>query len=92
MDDTEYDFEYYGKSEALDSLESSYEYGDNPGFCKMQAKNLLKKVKRAIHELSDELEAVYSKYTDELVCVGRFSNGEAVYERANTLRGMLNAV
>lgn len=52
------------------------------GFCRMQARNLVSKVRCAISELSEELEKVYACYTDQLVCVGIFSNGEAVYERA----------
>lgn len=83
IDGTEYDLECYDESEALDSLESSYEYWDNPGFCKIQAKNLVKKVEKAVSELSEELESVYDKYTEKLIRIGIFSNGEAIYGLAD---------
>lgn len=83
IDGTEYDLECYNETEALEQLESSYEYSENPGFCKMQAKNLVKNVEKAVSELTEELESVYEKYSERLLCLGIFSNGEAIYGKTN---------
>lgn len=91
IEGTEYDLNCYDESDAIENLESSYEYGDNPGFCKMQAKNLVKKVDQAISELSEELESVYSKYTERLVRIALFSNGEAIYGRADNTINQIKA-
>lgn len=84
--DSSYDVsgEYSFGEEDAASLIYDYQYGTyyTMGFCRMQAKNLVSKVKSAISELSEELERVYTCYTDQLVCVIIFSNGEAIYERA----------
>lgn len=73
----------FGEKDAA-NLIYDYQYGTyyTMGFCRMQARNLVNKVRCAISELSEELENVYASYTDQLVCVEIFSNGEAVYERA----------
>lgn len=49
----------------------------------MQAKNLVKNVEKAVSELTEELESVYEKYSERLLCLGIFSNGEAIYGKAN---------
>lgn len=74
----------FGEENAVDMLYNERRYGIyyTMGFCRMQAKNLVNKVRCAISELSEELEKVYATYTDQLVCVGIFSNGETIYERA----------
>lgn len=92
IDGQEYAPDDFNEYEAADMLENSYEYCNNLGFCRIQAGNLEKRVKLAILSLSEELEEVYEKYTIPLVAVCIFSNGEAIYEKANSLRGMLNAV
>lgn len=41
---------------------------------------------REAKELVNEIERVFEKYSTPLVCIGVFSNGEAVYREANSLR------
>lgn len=39
-------------------------------------------IQNAIHRETKKIEKVYSEYTTPLICLGVFSNGEAVYEKA----------
>lgn len=68
--------------EAAELLEA-YIY-DNPGFCKMQGRNLAKRINRAARDLITEVEDTYSQFTTPLRCIGVFGNGEAVYTEADT--------
>lgn len=78
--------------EAAELLEA-YIY-DNPGFCKMQGRNLANRINRAARGLITEVEDTYRLFTTPLRCIGVFGNGEAVYTEADTFkscsRGRMN--
>lgn len=69
--------------EAAELLEA-YIY-DNPGFCKMQGRNLANRINRAARALIKAVEDIYSQITTPLRCIGVFGNWEAVYTEAGTL-------
>lgn len=76
--------------EAAELLEA-YIY-DNPGFCKMQGRNLANRINRAARDLITEVEDTYRLFTTPLRCIGVFGNGEAVYTEAGTLSAAAAAV
>lgn len=73
--------------------DKSYYEGWNKGMCAIQRPNLYKKLSGMVSDIIDEAESICNVCCDEkLVRVGIFSNGEAVYERADSLRGKLTGV
>lgn len=65
----------------------------NKGMCIIQRPNLYKKLSGVVFAMIDEAESICNDCCDEnLVRVGLFSNGEAVYERVDSLRGKLMGV
>ena len=79
--------------ESLEYMVSEYGYeeGWNVGTFKMQWKNIEKWLTDTITEQIEECETICEENCDNhLVCVGRFSNGEAVYEKADSIRGIVN--
>ena len=52
------------------------------GLATIQAKNAEKWAKKAMETLINDIEAMYEKISMPLNCVARFSNGEAIYEKA----------
>lgn len=59
----------------------------NLGTFKLQKKNIEKWLTDRLTQMIDECEDICQTMCDETyVCVGVFSNGEAIYEKANTLR------
>lgn len=64
---------------ARDILEADYWYGDNIGFCKIQAKPLFRRLWAAIQSMTKELEEVYDNLTNSYITVGVYSNGAAIY-------------
>jgi hypothetical protein len=66
-------------------------YGVGAGMATIQGRNALRFIERAETQLVEELEAVLAEFTEPLVVVGRFSNGETLYERADNCRAVLKA-
>lgn len=64
---------------ARDILEADYWYGDNIGFCKIQAKPLFRRLQAAIQAMTEELEEVYANLTNSYITVGVYSNGATIY-------------
>ena len=57
---------------------------DNKGLSKIHAAHIIRKIQAIIDELKNEAELAFSMYCDEemsLACI--FSNGEAIYDRAD---------
>lgn len=77
--------------ESLESIAEDFEYHTdmNEGMAKIQAKNVLNWIEKTKAELVEELEKVFTTYSEPLVKVAQFSNGEAVYEKADTLKAKL---
>ena len=70
-----------------------HECGWTTGTFKMQRKNIERWLEAKILEVIDECEAICAANAEEtLVCGGRFSNGEAIYYRADSLKGKVNNV
>ena len=86
IDGKSYDKGEYDEVEAYDTLLDWF--CPNTGFCKIQTKNLLRKINKAIDEMADELESVYEECSEPLVCIGVFSNGEALYQKASNPLGI----
>ena len=91
-----------GYENMIDVMMENYRYlaeryaeedGWNLGLFNMQRKNIEKWLEKAIDKMIEECEKICQENCqDELVCVGRFSNGEAVYEKANSIRGRVNKI
>lgn len=75
-------------------LEDKSTYGNwNNGLCAIQRPNLYKRISTIISGLIDEAETICNHCCDErLVRIGIFSNGEAVYKRADSLKETLTSV
>ena len=82
-----YDYGEFTLEDAKEHLQDYYPYYSG-GFSKMQAKNLLRKIREAVDELTAELESVYESWSEPLVCVGMFGNGEAIYKSASNPLGV----
>ena len=64
----------------------------NMGMSLIQANNIARKVDKALTDMVNELEEVFREYCDrEMVCVGVFSNGEAVYGDVTSERNRIKA-
>lgn len=78
--DDSYGEDYFpGESEVRDQLSWLY---DNPGMAAIQAPKYVAFFESQSKILVQELEALYIKLTTPLNVVGRFSNGEVVYQKA----------
>lgn len=79
--------DYYAKAEDIDTSEYAdhleYALGSElKGLAKANAFKLKNKMDREAKKLSEQVEKYLSALcTDELRCIGGFSNGEGVYER-----------
>lgn len=63
-------------------LDLKYEYENNPGLAKILAKKAQAWASKILDEVDEKLNDLCSKMCEvELQCVGRFSNGEALYEK-----------
>lgn len=79
-----FDCEGSGHSDIAEALDE-YEYFLKTYYPEMEESevNKLKKVaENKMNEMTDIAEAVFAKMSTPLNCVGVFSNGEAVYEKA----------
>lgn len=56
-------------------------HGRMQGFCMMQAGNLARHMAAAYTRLLDRVGSAVSPYTEQLRCIGPFSNGASIYER-----------
>ena len=66
----------------LDDME--YYHGWNKGIQAIMRPRFLARVTKALEEMIQECENICSELCEEtLICVGRFSNGEAVYKKAS---------
>lgn len=64
----------------------------NRGFSKVHAKNIVNMIRKSASLLTSEAETIFASCSEhELVRVAVFSNGEAVYEDANSTRAQLKA-
>lgn len=70
MDDFENDFKNYNHSDM------------NAGLLSIQSKHAHKWAEKALEEVTNALEEVYTSISMPLNVVGRFSNGETLYEKA----------
>jgi hypothetical protein len=77
---TEYE-EIPDESDIIDTI--IYETDYKKGIATLQAGNILRYMENTKDELVKELEAIYSDYSEKLVVVARFSNGETIYEKAS---------
>lgn len=81
----DYSFKIDGDEIDGDEIDESFsfdllEYYFNVGFCRMQAKNLCKRINDVIKELSADTEKLYSDVCSfKLSLIGRASNGETFY-------------
>ena len=69
----------------------NYYHDMNKGMAAIQCHNVLKFFENTPEQLIEELEQVYSDYTTPLRHVATFSNGEAIYEQADTLKSIVSA-
>jgi len=66
----------------LNDLEQDmYDMIQNYGMAKIQAKNVLKWLNKATIELTDLVEEVYTKNSNQYQLMARFSNGETMYQK-----------
>lgn len=73
----EYNLQEYDIDESVVIDDNWY---NNKGMSKIQAKNIIKKINKAVEDLTSECEAVFAQCCDKtLACAGVFSNGEGVY-------------
>lgn len=85
-----FDLEGYYAFEQRDVVDTNL--CGNVGLSKIHAKGIYDRVMSERKKIVDELERVYAEHCEhELLCVGFFSNGEAVYEDANSKRAALKA-
>ncbi len=83
----------YDENEALDALDLYARYHPSrnysPALQRANAPHLAARVNRLIQTLAAEAEELFATLcTDKLVCVARFSNGEAIYQRADNPVGL----
>lgn len=65
----------------------------NLGLDKIHAKNVVARIEREFEKLTDEAEKVFQQYSERvLVCGGIFSNGEAIYYDADSIKGKANDI
>ena len=57
--------------------------GQVRGFASMQSKNLAKHLEKAYNSIIGDIEKAAAPLTDQLIEIGRFSNGSAVYKRVS---------
>lgn len=72
--------------EVPDPLDIAHELqymGKGSGIAKIQSRNIEKWVERTVDELVKLIEDVYEQFTDPLIRVATFSNGETIYKRVN---------
>lgn len=68
------------------------EWIENRGLCKIQAKNVVKRIYAALGELVAECEAAFEECSEHrLACIGIGGNGEGFYVDLDTERGRLKA-
>lgn len=87
------DDDYLGE---YDTISESDVIGDNfcrnRGMSRIQAKNIARTVEDAIAEAVAEAEEVFTMHAEkELVCIGVFSNGEAIYGDVTSERNRIKA-
>lgn len=81
----DYDFKIDSDEIDGDEIDENFafsllEYDFNIGFCRMQSKNLCKRLEAAIRELSEDVEKLYNDVCQyKLNLIGRASNGETFY-------------
>ena len=69
------------------------EYGWNAGLAKMLRMKLTTRLVKFLDRVQEECEDICKALCDdELVCVGIFSNGEAIYERKSPRAMLKNAL
>ena len=84
LPDTEGNLEQWGVED---------DWFDNLGLDKIHAKNVVARIEREFEKLTAEAEKVFQQYSDRvLVCGGIFSNGEAIYYDADSLKGKANDI
>ena len=90
------DYYSYSKEDFIEAISEEWFYyasNENEGMAKIQRKNFEKWLDKLITKFSEEADSLCEYICDEtLVCGGVFSNGEAVYYKANTLRGKVNNI
>lgn len=87
----EYDLPDY--LDGLERLVVEDDWFDNIGLDKIHAKNVVARIEREFEKLTDEAEKVFKLYSERvLVCGGIFSNGEAIYYDADSLKGKANDI
>lgn len=87
----EYDLPDY--LDALERLVVEDDWFDNIGLDKIHSKNVVARIEREFEKLTDEAEQVFQQYSERvLVCGGIFSNGEAIYYDADSLKGKANDI
>ena len=72
-------FDTVDESDIKDVLEY---YADSPRVKGILAPHVAKWLEKTKTALIEEVEKVYAMYTDQLVVVARFSNGETMYQKA----------
>ena len=72
--------------EDMEYMFEEYEYQEPymKGIIAMHGDKLISKINDVIADGVERLEKVFADFSDPLIKVGQFSNGEAVYERAST--------
>jgi hypothetical protein len=87
----EYDLPDY--LDGLERLVVEDDWFDNIGLDKIHAKNVVVRIEQEFEKLTDEAEKVFQQYSERvLVCGGIFSNGEAIYYDADSLKGKANDI
>jgi len=80
-----YDFECIDESMIV-----KHNWLGNVGFSKIHAKRLCAKIQSSVEDAVEEMEKVFAEYCEQImVCGGIFSNGEAIYYPADSLKGRL---
>jgi hypothetical protein len=68
------------ESNVYDILSDFYYY-DNKGMAKLQKKRYIQKIEEQIENLNEQFEIICKDLFEQYVSIGRFSNGEEIYEK-----------
>ena len=82
--------ENYDDLEYAIEAELSFSESMNKGMQELQKDNIRTWAENKTSEMIEAIEKIYEQASTPLRCVGVFSNGEAIYERADTLRAVVN--
>lgn len=88
--------DYYSTEDFIEAISEEWFYyasNENEGMAKIQRKNFEKWLGKLIVKYSVDADNLCEYICDEkLVCGGVFSNGEAVYYKADSLKGKANNI